>query len=198
MATDLDVLSLAAQLAMGLGLSAACGLRAFLPMFAMGIFERTGYLALGDHFTWMGSTPALVVFGSAVVIELLGDKFPGVDHVLDTAGIVVKPTAAAILASAAIVKMDPLLAAVLGLICGGAVAGGVHVAKSGTRLLSTTVTAGIANPFLSLAEDVAVVMLTLAAILAPVVAVVMIVAMAYVGYRIVKRLRPRRALAATA
>lgn len=189
MPEDLNVLSLSLQLLMGIGLSAACGLRAFLPLFTMGIFERAGFLTLGSHFGWMGSTPALVVFGTAVVVEILGDKFPYIDHALDMTAFVVKPLAGALLASAAIVDMDPLLAGVLGLITGATVSGGVHVAKAGVRMVSTAATGGLANPVVSVLEDVGGAVLTFVALVAPVLVLVVLAAMAYAGYRLWHRRR---------
>ena len=55
----------------GLGLSAACGLRVFLPLFVASVALKLGYLAggtayqLSPAFEWMGSTTAVVLFGTA-------------------------------------------------------------------------------------------------------------------------------------
>lgn len=162
-----DALIGAAQLAMGFALAATCGLRAFLPLFAAAVLARMGYVSVGHSFAWIGSTPALIVFGSAVVIELLGDKFPAVDHALDVAGLIVKPTAATLLAASMFTHVDPIPAVVLGLAAGGAVAGGVHVVKSKLRLASTILTAGIGNPILSVLEDLASVLSIALAVLLP-------------------------------
>jgi hypothetical protein len=64
-----DAALLATQLAMGFALAATVGLRTFLPLLAAGLLARFGYVDLGDHFEWMARTPALIVFGSAVVFE---------------------------------------------------------------------------------------------------------------------------------
>lgn len=189
---DVDALRLTLEIVMGLSLSAACGLRAFLPLFAMGVCERAGYLTLGSHFHWLGATPSLIVFGSAVIFEMLGDKIPAVDHALDAAGLVVKPVAGAMLASAAIVHMDPLLSAVLGLIAGGSMSAGVHVVKANARLVSSAVTAGFANPVISVLEDLLVVFLTALAIMAPFVAFAVVLVLGYVTWRVVRRIFRRR------
>ena len=186
-----DVLLTATQLAMGFSLAAACGLRAFLPVFLTGLFSRLGYLQLGHGFEWMGSTPALITFGSAVVFELLGDKIPVVDHALDAGGVVVKPLAASLLAASLFTQIDPALASVAGLISGGTMAGSVHVLKAKTRLGSTLVTAGMANPFLSLLEDAMALVATFVALLAPYVAafvlLVVISTTAIIAYSVLPR-----------
>lgn len=189
---------LVVQLALGFSLAAACGLRAFLPIFAASALARAGYVTLGTSFEWMGSTPALIVFGSAVVFEIAGDKFPAIDHLLDAAGVVVKPAAATLLASSFLTGIDPLPAAVLSLVTGGAVAGTVHVIKSKVRLGSTLVTAGIGNPVLSILEDVVAFCATALAILVPIVAALVVLMMAAGAFFAIRKLRTRRAPAVVA
>lgn len=180
------------QLALGFSLAAACGLRAFLPVFAAAALARAGYVTLGDSFEWMASTPALVVFGSAVLFEILGDKFPAVDHLLDAAGVVVKPGAATLLSASFLTGMDPIVATALSLITGGAVAGVVHVAKTKTRIASTLVTAGIGNPVLSVLEDIVALCATILAILLPLLAALVVLFAAAVVFLLFRRMRGRR------
>lgn len=139
---------------LGTALASTCGLRAFLPLFTISLLGALGKVELGESFGWMGSPVAAVAFGVAVLLELAGDKFPVVDHALDAAGLVVKPVAASLATASMITGMDPLLALVVGLVTGGVVAEGVHVAKSKVRLFSTAFTGSLGNPILSVAEDV--------------------------------------------
>lgn len=153
--------SIILQVAAGAALAACCGLRAFLPPLVIGLASRLGVggLLLGpgfelqESFAWMASTPALVVFGSALALEVLADKVPWVDHALDTVQTAVRPLAGGLVAAASLTDLDPLPAAVVGLLLGGSVAGGVHVAKANTRLLTTAGTGGLASPVVSLVED---------------------------------------------
>jgi hypothetical protein len=167
-----DAALFATQLAMGFALAASVGLRAFLPLLAAGVLARQGYLALGPSFEWMASTPALIVFGSAVAFEVLADKVPGLDHLLDAGGTFIKPAAATLLAASLFTHLDPLAATTLGLVGGGAIAGVVHLMKGTTRLASTATTAGLANPLLSVAEDGTAVAGVLLAFLIPVIAAI--------------------------
>ncbi len=141
------------QVATGIGLAASTGLRAFLPVFVVGVLGRLDLVPLRESFEWLGSTPALVIFGTAVVLEVLGDKIPGVDHFLDMAGTVIKPAAGALVVVAALAEFPPLYAAVIGLLVGGSVSGSVHVAKAGLRAIVTGATVGTANPAVSATED---------------------------------------------
>jgi hypothetical protein len=175
---DAGVLAITIQVLAGISLAACCGLRAFLPPFVLGLGVRMGLaeLVLGrpvvlhDEFEWLASTPALVVFGVAVVAELLADKIPVVDHLLDLVQTLVRPLAGALVVAASLTGLEPLPAAVIGLVVGGSLAGGVHAAKSNLRLFSTAGTAGAATPAISLAEDVAATAGSLLAVKAAVVA----------------------------
>ncbi len=171
---DFD-LRLVLALCTGIGLAAATGLRAFLPLFALGLAARFGVVPLHDGAGWMTSDVALWSLGAATVVEILGDKVPIVDHALDAIGTVLRPAAAFVGGYAALAGWGepwaPLAALVFG---GGALA--VHAAKSKVRVGSTVATAGAANPFLSAIEDVFSAVLTLFAVLLPlfVLAVVLV------------------------
>lgn len=154
-------------LMLGLSLAATCGLRAFLPLFFIGLAGAMGKVELAESFQWMASPAAISCFGTAVVAEIVGDKVPAIDHALDSLGVVVKPTAAAVAAASMIQEFDPLLALTLGLVGGGAVAEVVHLAKAKTRLLSTALTGTLANPVLSVGEDLAALMAVVLAFLVP-------------------------------
>ena len=55
----------------GVCLSAACGFRIFIPMLVAGLAIHTGQVTPGESFAWIGSTPALLAFGTAAVVEVL-------------------------------------------------------------------------------------------------------------------------------
>ena len=181
------------QLAMGFGLAASVGLRAFLPLLAAGILSRVGYVNLGDSFHWMSSTPALVVFGSAVVFEVLADKIPGLDHVLHAVEAFVKPAAGTLVAASLFTNLDPMTASVLGLIGGGAIAGAVHAVKGTTRVVSTATTAGLGNPILSFMEDGLAGFGIVFALLLPILAALFILVFLAFGIRRLVRRRNRAA-----
>jgi hypothetical protein len=142
------------QIAAGIGLAACAGLRAFLPLLVVGACGRAGWLPLSGPFEWLATWPALVVFGVAVVAEVLSDKIPVVDHLLDVVQGIVKPAAGAALVVAVVTDLSPLQSTVLGILGGGGTAAVVHVAKAKVRLLSSALTSGLGNPILSIGEDI--------------------------------------------
>ena len=177
-------------LLMGFSLAAACGLRAFLPLFVIGLGVRAGLLTMSDGFEWMGSYPALICFGFATLLEILADKIPAVDHVLDAGGVFVRPLAGAVAASCLIKGFDPMMTVVIGIIVGSSVAGVVHTLKGSLRLLSTATTGGIANPVISVIEDAAATVTSVISIFLPyLVAGVVILALFIAANRMASRRR---------
>lgn len=180
---SIDWMQLLTGTSMGLALAATCGLRAFLPLFAVGCLGATGQIELAESFQWLQRPIALVGLGIAVVLEVAGDKFPVVDHILDSAAVFVKPIAAAVAAASVMTETDPVLTAVLGLLVGGTMAEGVHLVKAKARLLSSAMTATIANPLLSLMEDFLAIVSTILAIVLPFVVVTLALVGSFVGFR---------------
>lgn len=147
------------SLALGLILSITCGLRAFLMPFALACAQALGWVDLGSNLSWIGSPLAIGTFGCAIVIEVLADKVPALDHAMDVMHTVAKPLTGALATMALMGNTDPVFATVAALASGGVVAGGTHLTKALVRVGSTGTTAGMGNPVLSVLEDVAAVAL---------------------------------------
>lgn len=180
--------AIAFQATLGVSLASCAGLRAFLPLLGAGIAARMDWIRLGGDFGWLASTPALVIFGVAVVVEIAGDKIPAVDHALDAVGAFVKPAAGMVLAASMFTDLSTPHASVIGLILGGGSAGAVHLAKAKVRLLSSAGTLGIVNPVLSVVEDVASVVGTALSLVVPLLVVVIAVAAVVTTMFLLRRL----------
>jgi hypothetical protein len=189
----METIEIIFALLMGFSLAATCGLRAFLPLLIISIAAKAGYITLASGFDWMASWPAIIVFGAATVFEILGDKVPTVDHILDAGGTIVRPVAGAIAASSLIHGMNPLLTIVVGIIIGATIAGIVNAIKGTVRGLSTAVTGGLANPVVSIAEDGATALTGVLGLIIPyITAVGIVVALVYTGKVVVSRFRARK------
>jgi hypothetical protein len=171
-------MDLAVQLMMGVSLGACSGMRAWLPMLIVALLKRGGYVTLNPSFGFLDSDAAVVVFAVAAVAEILADKFPGVDHALDSISTVVRPAVGTVLASSMIKGMDPLAAVVLGMIVGGGPSILVHSAKAATRLKLTALMpahAGMGNAAASTLEDLASAVTLWLTVHAPVLAFVLVI-----------------------
>lgn len=170
----------------GLAVAAAAGLRAFLPLLAVGLAARFGGLPLEPGMRWLGSDPALIALGTAAVLEIAGDKIPIVDHALDAVATVVRPLAAALASYGLLAHWPTPWAQILALLLSGT-ALAVHALKAKTRIGSTLLTAGFANPWLSIAEDVSAVALLALALVVPVLAAILVIGLFVMLGRLARR-----------
>ena len=68
----------------GVGLSAACGFRVFVPLLITSIAALSGHVELAAGFAWIGTYPALIAFAVATCLEILCYYVPVVDNFMDT------------------------------------------------------------------------------------------------------------------
>jgi len=60
----------------GIGLSAACGFRIFVPLLVLSVATKYGYLGLAPGFEWIGGSYAIIAFASATVLEVIAYYIP--------------------------------------------------------------------------------------------------------------------------
>jgi len=137
----------------------------------MGIFSKTQWLTLSEGFEWIGSTPAILVFGIATFVEVVAYYVPWIDNLLDSISIPAANVAGYIATAACLGEMDPLIKWSLATIGGSGSAGSIKIGTAGLRLGSSFLTAGLANPIVSTLEWIASIVMTLLAIIAPFLAV---------------------------
>jgi hypothetical protein len=188
---DVSVTQLVSAIALAIALAACAGLRALLPIFLTGVVTRIGWISLGKPFGFLSTNWALLIFGIATALEIIGDKIPAVDHALDTLHTILRPLSGSMLAAAVLSSVsDPATAMALGLIIGAPTALIPHAARSTARVISTVTTGGLMNPLLSTLEDIIVFVLFVLAVVVPVlVASLVIVATIVVARRVVLRRR---------
>lgn len=138
-----------------LGLSTTAGLRAYLPLLAIGVsyYIDPQLLPLQSNFQLLHDPVVLVVLGVLVVVEFALDKVPGIDHLSDAIHTIIRPASGAIIMAGThntLSDVNPWLAAA----AGGLLALSLHSVKATTRPVVTGTTVGHGNPLVSLAEDV--------------------------------------------
>lgn len=172
----------------GVGLSAACGFRVFVPLLVISIASKTGHLALAPGFNWMGTWPALVAFSLATALEITAYYVPWLDNLLDSIATPAAVVAGVIVTAACIGDMSPFLKWTLAVIAGGGAAGAVQTVTAAARSASTAATGGLANWIVATAENVGAAVVSALAILLPIAAIAAIVAtVALLGWRIIRR-----------
>jgi Domain of unknown function (DUF4126) len=176
------------------GLSASAGLNAYIPLLVVGVIAHyTDWISLNPPYDLLANPWVLIVVGILLIIEMLADKIPAVNHVNDIIQTGIRPAAGAIIFAASahvITNIHPLIA----IICGLLVAGSVHVVKSAAvRPVVTATTGGAANIPVSIAEDVIATGLSILSIVIPVlVAVVLVMMVAFIIWWFWRRAQRKR------
>jgi glucan phosphoethanolaminetransferase (alkaline phosphatase superfamily) len=157
------------------GLSASAGLNAYIPLLIVALMARfTNLIHLNQPFDVLANGWVIGVLVVLTAVETVADKIPAVDTVYNILQSLARPVAGAILFAASsrvVTDVHPALA----LVCGLLVAGSVHAVKTVARPVITAATGGVGNPVVSTAEDVVSGTVTLASILMPLLALVIIV-----------------------
>ena len=171
------------------GLSASAGLNAYIPLLVVGLLARyTDLINLSKPWDTLANPWIILMLCVLVIIEMLADKIPVVNHINDLIQTLIRPAAGAIAFAASahvVTDIHPALALASGLL----VAGTVHVAKAGViRPLVTAATGGVANTPVSIAEDIASTALSILAVILPIVVGTLIVVLAaFIFYWLYRR-----------
>ena len=176
------------SLCVGIGLSAACGFRVFVPLLVMSVASRTGHLGFVPSFQWMGSDIALITFGIATCLEVAAYFIPWLDHALDVIATPAAIVAGTIITASMVGGMSPFLKWTLAVIAGGGAAGLVQGTTVLVRGASTATTGGIGNPIFATIEFGGSLFTSILAVIAPVVAVVFLLV---VLFYVVKKFAPK-------
>jgi uncharacterized membrane protein len=150
------------------GLSASAGLNAYIPLLLVGLLARyTDLINLNSPWDTLASPWIILMLCLLVIIEMVADKIPAVNHVNDLIQTLIRPAAGAIAFAASanvVTDVNPVLALASGLL----IAGSVHVAKAGAvRPMVTATTGGVGNVPVSIAEDIVSTILSILAIIVP-------------------------------
>ena len=158
----------------GIGLSAACGFRVFVPLFVMSILSLTGHLSLSPSFSWVGTYPGFIAFATATLLEITAYYIPGVDHLLDFIATPAAVIAGTVVTASFVGEMPPFLKWIFALIAGG---GSAAIIQGGTVLLrgkAGLTTGGAGNFLVSTAELVGSLLTSILAVLLPVITAIVI------------------------
>jgi len=181
------------------GLSGSAGLNAYIPLLVVALAARfpidDPFLKLSSPYDLLSSWWVISILVILLVIEILVDKIPAVDSINDVIQTFVRPAAGAILfagSTSVISDMNPILAIIAGVL----VAGGVHATKTVARPVVTATTAGTGNWAVSIIEDITAFIMSLLALVLPVLAGIFVLSfiMLIVWFFVRRRRRKQRNL----
>jgi Domain of unknown function (DUF4126) len=180
-------------IAVGLALSTAAGLRIFVPLLLTSLAARAGWLTLTPGMAWIGADTALIAFATATVLEVGAYYVPWLDNLMDSLATPAAISAGIVTTAAATPDLPPLVRWTLALVAGGGAAGLVHAGTALLRLKSSAFTAGAGNSVVATGELVGSVVLSLLALLAPLLAgAAAVILLVILARRVVRLLGERR------
>jgi hypothetical protein len=171
------------------GLSASAGLNAYIPLLIVGLLGHyTDLIKLNSPWDTLASPWIILMLCVLVIVEMLADKVPAVNHINDLIQTFIRPAAGAVAFAASanvVTDVSPVLALAAGLL----VAGTVHVAKAGAlRPMVTATTGGAGNIPVSIAEDIVSTVLSIVAIILPIlIGTLLVVLAAFIIYWLYRR-----------
>jgi len=171
------------SICLGISLAAACGFMVFVPLLVMSIAARTGHLALGHGFEWIGSVHALVAFAVATGVELIAYFVPWLDNLLDTVATPAAVIAGVVVMASCVSGTSPLLRWTVAIVAGGGAAGIVQGMTVVARGASTVTTGGLGNPVVSTVEAGGSVLVSVLAIAVPVLAGIAVIVLLVLAVR---------------
>jgi hypothetical protein len=169
------------SLLVGVGLSAACGFRVFVPLLVVSIAVHGGHLQLASGFAWMGSDIALIAFAVATALEIAAYYVPWIDNLLDSVATPAAIVAGTVVTASLVADLSPFLKWTLAAIAGGGVAGAVQGTTVLARAVSSAGTGGLANPIVSTFELGGSLLLSCLALIVPVLVAIGVVGILAVG-----------------
>ncbi|MEU8052296.1 DUF4126 domain-containing protein [Micromonospora haikouensis] len=186
----------------GTGLAASAGLNAYIPLLTMGLLARyTDLIDLPSGWQWLGNGWVVAILAVLLAVEVVADKVPVLDHVNDVVQTVVRPTAGGLAfgagsTSETVTVSDPgsffssndWVPVVTGVL----IALGVHLLKSAARPVINATTAGFGAPVASTAEDATSVVMSLVAIILPVLVLAFLLGLVAFTVWFLRRRRDRR------
>jgi hypothetical protein len=157
---------------LGIGLSASCGFRVFLPCLVVSTAALYFGLQLPEDFQWMGTQTAFFISLTAAVIEVAAYYIPWVDNVLDQVAMPMSIIVGTAMLFGFLGDVPLALKLPIAVLAGGGLAGTFQGLTGLTRLGSSVTTMGLANPILATAETLMALFMPILSIVLPVLTLV--------------------------
>ena len=181
------------SMALGIGLAAAAGFRVFVPLFALSLASYFNVWPLNEQWQWLASPFALMILAAACIAEALAYLIPWFDNLLDTLAVPLAGVAGTAVMASTMADLNPAVTWALAIIGGGGAAAVIKGVNAGGRAVSTATTGGVANPIFSIWETVSAAFMSFLAIFFPVLAVIAVIIIAFIMYKIWRSVQHFRA-----
>ena len=138
---------------MGMGLAAAAGIRATVPLLMLVIWAKFQYITINPKLAFLLNEQFISYLAIACMIEILGDKLSFLESKIDPFLLLLRPVIGLGLVYAVIDLHNPIYNFFAAFMLGSLTTLPLHSFRSGTRMFSGAVSHSFFNPVLSLTED---------------------------------------------
>jgi hypothetical protein len=161
------------SLCIGIGLSAACGFRVFVPLLVMSVASLMGWFEPMKGFEWLAIPSVCIGLAVATICEIGAYYIPWVDNALDTIATPAAMVAGTLTTMAVSTgEMSQFASWAAAIIVGGGTATAVQMGTVAVRGVSTATTGGIANPLVSTGEWIGAIVVSVLSLIVPILVVI--------------------------
>ena len=183
------------SLCIGIGLSAACGFRVFVPLFVMSIASLTGWFEPMQGFEWLAMPSVCIGLAVATLCEVGAYYIPWVDNALDTIATPAAMVAGTLTTMAVSTgEMSQFASWAAAIIVGGGTATAVQMSTVAARGVSTATTGGLGNFVVATGELISAVVLSIMAMVVPVFVAIAVLIMIVLAIRWIRIKRQENAV----
>ena len=178
------IMEIILSLCIGIGLSAACGFRVFVPLFVMSIASLTGWFEPMQGFEWLAMPSVCIGLAVATLCEVGAYYIPWVDNALDTIATPAAMVAGTLTTMAVSTgEMSQFSGWAAAIIVGGGTATAVQMSTVAARGVSTATTGGLGNFVVATGELISAVVLSIMAMVVPVFVAIAVLIMIVLAIR---------------
>lgn len=181
----------------GIGLSASAGFRVFTPLLITSIATKASWVTLASNFEWIGSTPALIAFSIATILEIGTYYIPFVDNMMKTIATPAAAIAGTILTASFIGELDPFLTWSVSVIGGGGIASITQLTTLTVRGASTLVTSGIGNIFVSIFEGASAIIMSILSLVLPFIVIIFVGVILFIFFKGIRTFKKKKDVVAS-
>ena len=189
------IMEIILSLCIGIGLSAACGFRVFVPLFVMSIASLTGWFEPMQGFEWLAMPSVCIGLAVATLCEVGAYYIPWVDNALDTIATPAAMVAGTLTTMAVSTgEMSQFAGWAAAIIVGGGTATAVQMSTVAARGVSTATTGGLGNFVIATGELISAVLLSIMAMVVPVFVAIAVLIMIVLAIRWIRIKRQENAV----
>lgn len=146
----------------------ASGINLYAVVLVLGVLGSSGYMVLPETMQVLTRPEIMTLAFFLYIVEFIADKVPAFDSLWDAVHTFIRIPAGALLAAAALGKVDPVILS-MAIIAGGLLSASSHTMKMSSRIFINTSPEPFTNWTASVFEDIAVAVAIFTALNHPVI-----------------------------